>query len=154
MMLLSAPPPIVPALVVVFFAAGTGFGVFLARRAIIERPAVRAHALDTDLLHARREIESLDPGGALERTYGRLARALERYLDARFALSSEEMSGADIESAIVRAGATRPAARAAAQLLERCRVASSGATSVTPERVREDIAAAREITRALDSIED
>jgi len=150
-MLLSAPPAIVPVLVVIFFAAGTAFGFVLVRRAILARATPDAGTSAPDVANARIAIESFDPAGTPERAYTQLSKILERYLDARFHLATAGMAGADIERAVVRGGATQPVARALAQIIERGRAAASGGANVTPERVRGDVRAAREIVRTLDA---
>jgi hypothetical protein len=139
----SAPPPIVPVVIVATLALGTVLGFTLAREAIaIRRPSATSRAADRD---ARSALSSLDanrePSAA---TYGQIADALHRYLDARFSIASAKMSGADIERSMTRASVPRAASRMTAQLIERCAQMQDGSPSSNDaSRVQADIETAR-----------
>ena len=148
---MDAPPPVVPALVVAFFAAGTAAGYWLVRTAIHVRPLRFNHGGDRrageGVAHARlRQVEASPPR---PERYAHLASAFRAYLDTRFAIATGSMSGADVERAITRGGCPRPLARDAAQLIERCDAAGSGASAFDPERFRADVRHAIELAEAL-----
>jgi hypothetical protein len=147
---MDAPPPVVPALVVAFFAAGTAAGYALVRKAIHVRPFHFNHGaqrLGEGVAHARlRQVEASPPR---PERYADLASAFRAYLDTRFAIATGSMSGADVERAITRGGCPRPLARDAAQLIERCDAAGSGATEFDPDRFRADLHHAIELAEAL-----
>lgn len=147
---MDAPPPVVPALVVAFFAAGTAAGYWLVREAIHVRPlpfSQGGRRAGEEAAHARfREVEASPPQ---PERYTDLALAFRAYLDTRFAIATGSMSGADVERAVTRAGCPRPLARDAAQLLEHCDAAGSGASEFDPDRFLADVHHAIELAEAL-----
>jgi hypothetical protein len=148
-MLMSAPPPIVPALVVVFFAAGTAIGYMLVRRAILVRPYTAAAANPEVAADAGAQLDQIDATNPRPERYKQLAAAMRAYLDARLGMPTASLSGADLERALTRDGEPRPLARSVAQLIERCDAVASGASRLDARRLRLDIASARELLRAL-----
>ncbi|MDE3096428.1 MAG: hypothetical protein KGK07_10580 [Chloroflexota bacterium] len=149
--ILSAPPAIVPALFVAAFVLGTAWSFDLVRRAIATRPRVAApsdgavHAADD----ARAALAALSLDDDPAAVYARLATILQAYLDARFGLRTASMAGADVERAIGRAGYARAAGRQTAHLLARCAEMQAASVRPTKERIAADVQGAREIIDLL-----
>ena len=147
MILLEAPPAIVPVILVALMALGTALGFYIIRRAIEMRPPKTAHGDDGDDA-ARSALAALDGLRATDdpaTTYAAIGRVLHGYLDDRFGIESAGMLGADIERAITRAGYPRPTGRLTAHLLERSARAQSAATPVDAPRLADDLRVAREV---------
>ena len=150
--LLDAPPAIVPAAVVAFFAVGTAFGYVLVKRAIMAAPLPAQRAAESNAAaETIVRLDALDLAGDPPDAYAQLAREVRRYLDARFRLATAPMAGAEIERALTRAGVARPAARMASHLLERCARIAAGSTGVERQRLADDVESARNVVRALDA---
>ena len=142
-MIASAPPAIVPVVIVVLFALGTALGFVIVRQAIAERAAQLVPRAATDARAALAALQADAPPAAV---YAQLAGSLRAYLDARFAIEAAALPGAEVERTMTRAGVARPAARMTAHLLERCdRMQAADAGPVAPERIAADLANAREI---------
>lgn len=147
MILLQAPPAIVPVVLVAFMAVGTALGYYVIHLAIEVRPPNTAHG-DDGHPAAQSAIDALDELRADAdpvRAYAAIERILRRYLDQRFGIDSTQMLGADIERAITRGGYPRPTGRLAAHLIERCARAQSAATPVDAIRLADDLRVAGEV---------
>ena len=145
--LLEAPPAIVPVILVALMALGTALGYYLMHLAINLRPPKTAHGdgANPASQSALDALGELRPDADPVRTYAAIDRILHRYLDARFGIDSGQLLGADIERAITRGGYPRPTGRLTAHLIERCARAQSAATPVDAIRLADDLRVVREI---------
>jgi len=150
LILLHAPPPVVPAIIVAAMAMGTALGFYIARLAIDARPTRTALGDDRDsrtgsAVVAIGAIAALSPADDPLVNYRAISRILRAYLDERFSIDTRLMLGADIERAIASAGYPRATGRLTAHLLERCARAQSAATPVESARMADDLRVAREV---------
>ena len=148
-----APPPFVPAAIVVMMALLTACGYWLMRQAIALRPPTPTPAYVPAPISpariAREELDALTRDG-LARTdtaayYAIVAGAVRRYLSRRFGFPAFALTRREIAREMERAGIDRWPAHLTENLLDQSAAAEFAQFEPAPERRDQDLAAAYEI---------
>lgn len=154
----SAPPAVVPALLVAAFAALTAFGYALHRR-VSTLPAPVAYAVPVGAapLPAATADEALDAiavSGLSETDvgeyYAQIAATVRSYLSERFSFSAYAMTRSEVERAMTAHGIEQWPAHLTANLLAQCEAAEFAAFRPASQRRVADLVTAREIIALTD----
>ena len=159
-----APPPFVPAAIVVMMGVLTAWGYWLMRRAIALRPAVLAPALVAPPISparvAREALDAINREGLARSDaaayYAGIAGTVRQYLSRRFGFPAFALTRREMAREMDRAGIDRWPTRLTENLLEQSAAAEFAQFEPAMERRAQDLAAAYEIidlTSADDGLE-